>query len=86
MSANRLFDTLLSGTVPVFTLKDQYKSQSDFYDWDKISYFANVSNETAFLEDMNKNLSNKTDIMVKTKNVLDNRDLFDWQTLVPFDV
>ena len=86
MSANRLFDTLLSGTVPVFTLKDQYKSQSDFYDWDKISYFANVSNETTFLEDMNKNLSNKTDMMVKTKNVLDNRDLFDWQTLVPFDV
>ena len=51
-----------------------------------ISYFANVENKTDFLDHMDKNLSNKTDIMVKTKNVLENRDLFDWQTLVPFDI
>ena len=84
--ANRRFDTLLSGTVPVFTLKVQYITQSDFYDWAMISYFANVENKTDFLDHMDKNLSNKTDIMVKTKNVLENRDLFDWQTLVPFDI
>ena len=84
--ANRLFDTLLSGTVPVFTLKQQYAAQPDFYDWDMISYFANVENKTDFVDHMDKNLSNKTDIMVKTKNVLENRDLFDWQTLVPFDI
>lgn len=84
--ASRLVDTLLSGTVPVFTEKVQYFTMSDFYNWDMISYFANVENKTDFLSHMDKNLSNKTDIMVKTKNVLENRDLFDWQTLVPFDI
>lgn len=84
--ANRLFDILLSGTVPVFTENIQYFTQSDFYNWGMISYFANVENETEFLDHMDKNLSNKTDIMVKTQHVLENRDLFDWQTLVPFDV
>eukprot|EP00551_Chaetoceros_affinis_P012307 CAMPEP_0203670314 /NCGR_PEP_ID=MMETSP0090-20130426/6424_1 /ASSEMBLY_ACC=CAM_ASM_001088 /TAXON_ID=426623 /ORGANISM="Chaetoceros affinis, Strain CCMP159" /LENGTH=435 /DNA_ID=CAMNT_0050535143 /DNA_START=73 /DNA_END=1380 /DNA_ORIENTATION=+ len=84
--ANRLFDTLLSGTVPVFTNKLQYLTQSDFYDWDMLSYFANAENKTDFLDHMDKILSNRTDIEVKTKNVLENRDLFDWQTLVPFDI
>eukprot|EP00979_Chaetoceros_neogracilis_P015493 scaffold6015_cov278-Chaetoceros_neogracile.AAC.12 len=86
ISADRLFATMLSGTVPIFTLKPQYKSQPDWYDWDTISYFANVENKTTFFADIDKIMSNKTDIMVKTKNVLENRDLFDWHTNVPFDI
>ena len=42
ISSNRLFDTLLSATVPVFTLKLQYGAQPEWYDWDKIIYFANA--------------------------------------------
>ena len=85
-SSNRLFDTLLSGTVPVFTNEHQYGSQPQWYDWDRISYFVNVQNKTNFIHSTKEILKNKTDIMVKTKNVLDNKDLFDWQTIVPFDI
>jgi hypothetical protein len=31
-------------------------------------------------------MKNKTDIIVKTQNVRDNMDLFNWETNVPFDV
>ena len=86
ISAARLFSIIMSGTVPVFTLKLQYEAQPEWYDWDKLSYFANVENKTEFLADLDKIMSNKTDIMVKTQNVLDNKDLFDWQTNIPFDV
>ena len=85
-SSNRLFDTLISGTVPVFTNDHQYGSQPQWYDWDRISYFVNVQNKTNFIHSTKEILKNKTDIMVKTKNVLDNKDLFDWQTIVPFDI
>lgn len=86
ISANRLFDTILSGTVPIFTLKPQYRSQPEWYDWSKLSYFADVENKTQFLSDIDEIMSNRTDIMVKTRNLLENKDLFDWQTNVPFDV
>ena len=85
-SSNRLFDTLISGTVPVFTNHIQYGSQPQWYDWNMISYFASVQNKTNFIHSTKEILKNKTDIMVKTKNVLDNKDLFDWQTIVPFDI
>ena len=85
-SANRLFDTLLSGTVPVFTLKEHYHCQPDWYKWDILSYFADVRNETKFLEDIDNMTKNKTDIIIKTQNVRDNMDLFNWKTNVPFDI
>ena len=51
-----------------------------------LSYFADVSSQDNFLRDIDKIMSNKTDIMVKTQNVRDNMDLFNFQTNVPFDV
>ena len=86
ISAARLFDTILSGTVPIFTLKGQYEAQPLWYDWSQISYFADVKNKTQFLSDIDKIMSNKTDIMLKTQNILANMDLFNWQTNVPFDI
>lgn len=85
-SSNRLFDTLLSGTVPLFTNDLQYASQPQWYDWDMISYKVNVQNKTSFIHSTKEILKNKTDIMVKTKNVLDNKNMFDWQTIFPFDI
>lgn len=85
-SANRLFDTLLSGSVPVFTLKEHYHTQPEWYKWDMLSYFADVRNETKFLEDVDNMTKNKTDIIVKTQHVRDNMDLFNWKTNVPFDI
>jgi len=86
MSASRLFDTIMSGTVPIFTLKRHYQAQPEWYDWSQISYFADVQNKTQFLADIEKIMSNKTDIMLKTQNILANMDLFNWQTNVPFDI
>lgn len=86
ISASRLFDTILSGTVPIFTRKLQYAGQPQWYDWSKISYFADADNKTQFVEDIEKILSNKTDIKIKTRNLLENTDLFNWRTNVPFDI
>lgn len=86
LSANRLFDTILSGTVPVFTMHELYNSVPNWYDWDKISFFANVRNQTEFMRDLHEIMQNKSNILLKTKNVMENKDLFDWQTLVPFDI
>lgn len=87
-SASKLTETILSGTVPVFTMNIQYEAVPDWFKWEKISYFANVEgrNMTLFNGSMNVILNNKTDIAVKTQNVVENMDLFDWKTGVPFDV
>jgi hypothetical protein len=83
--ANRLADTLLSGTVPIFTMKQQYTTVPDWFDWDKISYFADVTNKTSFLASINDILADKEGYKTRLQNVLDNRDLFDWRTEAPFD-
>mmetsp|Transcript_1507 Transcript_1507/g.2758 ORF Transcript_1507/g.2758 Transcript_1507/m.2758 type:complete len:175 (-) Transcript_1507:481-1005(-) len=86
LSANRLFDTILSGTVPVFTIHEQYNSVPNWYDWEQISFFADVMNKTHFMKDLSDIKQNKSNVILKTQNVLNDKDLFDWQTLIPFDV
>jgi len=88
-SAGRLFDTLLSGTVPIFTLDCQFTAHQSFIDWNKLVFFIrmgeNGANETLFHHQLGTILNNEKLIEEKTKRVLNNRDLFDWDTLVPFD-
>ena len=43
-------------------------------------------NQTSFLHQLDEILVNKEDIEEKTKLVLDNRDIFDWFTIHPFDI
>jgi hypothetical protein len=83
--ANRLMDTLLSHTVPIFTMKQQYRILPEWIDWRKVSYFASVANEKAFLSDIETIVSDEPLYQAKHKNVVANVDLFDWTTLVPFD-
>lgn len=83
--ANRLADTILSGTVPIFTMKEQYTTAPDWFDWDKISYFADVRNKTLFLASINYIVADKEGYKTRLQNVLDNRALFDWHTEAPFD-
>jgi hypothetical protein len=83
--ANRLSDTILSGTVPIFTMKQQYKTVPKWFDWDKISYFADVTNKTSFLASLDSIMADKEGYKMRLQNVLDNRDLFDWHTESPFD-
>jgi hypothetical protein len=40
--SQRLMDTLLSGTVPVFTRREQYAVQPPWIDWHKLSYFIDM--------------------------------------------
>jgi hypothetical protein len=83
--ANRLADTLLSGTVPIFTMKEQYSTVPDWFDWDKLSYFADVTNKSSFLASINSILADKEGYQMRLQNVLNDRDLFDWRTEAPFD-
>lgn len=84
--ANRLADTLLSGTVPIFTMKEQYTTVPDWFDWDKISYFADVtSNQSSFLASIDSILADKEGYQKRLQNILNDRDLFDWRTEAPFD-
>ncbi len=87
-SASRLFHLLLSGTVPIFTLEEQLGAHQSFIDWMKLSYFIQLgadANETSFLHQLDAITDDKGLMEEKTKLIFENRDLFDWTTLVPFD-
>jgi hypothetical protein len=83
--ANRLMDTILTGTVPIFTMKEQYDILPDWIDWDKISYFADVNHKEDFLRSLDQIIDDEALYQEKLFNLLANRDLFDWRTHVPFD-
>jgi hypothetical protein len=84
--SNRLIDTLLSGTVPIFTVPEQYNVIPDWIDWTSLSYFANVSsNQATFLTDIDDILADTNGYKEKKRNVVLNQDLFDWKTIIPFD-
>jgi hypothetical protein len=84
--SQRLVDILLSGTIPIFTRKQQYDAQAEFIDWNHISYFADISQEQSFLQDIHRIMADKVGYIQKQQNVMANRDLFDWETTIPFDM
>lgn len=84
--SSRLMDTLLSGTVPIFTSKEQFDLMPPWFDWEHLSYFVPVANKTSFLRSLSKILAeDKSIYQTKLNNVLENSDLFDWETPIPFD-
>jgi hypothetical protein len=84
--ANRLIDTLLSGTVPIFTLESQRAVLPHWFDWDELSYFANASApEEYFLADVDRILADQEGYKKRLHNVLSHRYLFDWKGCGPFD-
>lgn len=86
MSSQRLHETLLSGTVPIFTLKEQYDHHPWWIDWDKLSYFADIEKDKSFLKTIKKIYRDEEGYQTKLANILSNQDLFKWKTLVPFDM
>ncbi len=86
-SSSRLFDTILSGTVPIFTLKKQYHVLPAWIDWKKISYFMDMQtlNETQFVNELSAILQDNKTYQRKLELLLANRHLFDWTGLYPFD-
>jgi len=51
-SSNRLFDTILSDTIPIFTRQEQYPVLPPWMDWDRISYFINILDDDDDRNDM----------------------------------
>lgn len=84
--ANRLMDTLLSGTVPIFTRKEQYEVLPSWIDWDKISYFVDISwDESRIYDRLDEIVSETALYEEKLAAVFRNRRLFDYETEKPFD-
>jgi Exostosin family len=87
LGSNRLADTVLSGTVPIFSLKKQFDVLPSWIDWDSLTYFADVSkDQTTFLEQISTIYNDLEGYQQRRSAILSNRDLFDWRhSLVPFD-
>jgi len=84
--SQRLFDLLLSGTVPIFTHKQQYFWP--WVDWDQLSYLIDldeVRTRDEFLAALRNILQDVETFQRKLQAVLQHRHLFDWHTLYPFD-
>jgi len=86
--SNRLMDTILSETVPIFTAKEQYDILPPWIDWSQLSHFvnirgANITNK--FLRQLDDLVADQAGYQHKHEHLVANRELFDWTTLVPFD-
>jgi hypothetical protein len=87
LGANRLQDTILSGTVPIFTHPDQYKVLPNFIPWKALSEFVNVTTFESFTASLDAILSQPPEVYeAKRKLVLQWRDAVDVTTKVPFDL
>ena len=83
--SQRLMDTLLSGTVPIFTSVNQYLVQPSWIDWTQLSELVNVSSKVVLLQDVHRILRDTTRYHQLIQNIHQHRHLFDWTTLYPFD-
>eukprot|EP00934_Nitzschia_sp_Nitz4_P002385 Nitzschia sp. Nitz4//scaffold199_size41809//22222//23514//NITZ4_007454-RA/size41809-processed-gene-0.33-mRNA-1//-1//CDS//3329540573//2380//frame0 len=89
LGSNRLMDTILSGTVPIFTLRKQYDILPDFIEFERISYFIDmkkVQHPDSFLHQLEAILQDTDTYGQKLDLILQHRHLFDWHTLHPFDL
>lgn len=86
--SNRLFDTILSGTVPIFTRKEQYDILPNWIDWNQLSFYVPISNvsQSNFVSQLRELTRNKTEYNQKYRSVLQHRELLDWKTCYPFDM
>lgn len=87
--SNRLIDTILSGTVPIFTRREQYNILPSWLDWRKISFLLplnDVHDQSHFLKLLEDILQDSGGYRDRHHAVLHHRDLVDWTTLHPFDM
>ena len=82
-------DTILSGTVPIFTHPEQYDILPSWIDWSQLSYFVTMTSSTTnkgeFLKSLDDILKDDKGYRQRHQAVLQHRSLFDWTTLYPFD-
>lgn len=85
--SNRLMDTILSGTVPIFTDVKQLDVLPSFIDWGKLSYFADLNTgERAIRETLQTFVQDEEEYEEKHEAVLRNAKLFDFSTEIPFEL
>lgn len=85
-SANRIVDYFSVGTIPIVHAWQQYEAMPSFVNYSQLTYFVEANDRSHFESSLQRILRNKTDLELKRQNILKNRDLFVWETGVPFDV
>jgi len=85
--SNRLMDTILSGTVPIFTHEKQYGVLPSFIDWRKLSYFADIkADRKTLVRSLRAIVQDERGYAKRRKAVLRNLKLFDYSTKLPFEM
>ena len=85
LGSQRLMDTLLSGTVPIFTNVGQYEILPSWIDWGSISFLADIESHRTFNRFIHYATHDDDSYLYKLDLINNNQNLFDWRTLVPFD-
>jgi hypothetical protein len=84
--SNRPIDTLLSGTVPLFTDEEQYRILPNFIPWTEISDFVNVSTYEAFSESLNRILRRSESVYDEKQRLINKyTDVLNYSSGVTFD-
>lgn len=82
LGSNRLFDILSSGSIPIFTDKRQYDVIPKIFPWKDVSYLVNVTDATAFEEDIlriandDETYGKKLNLVSRTKHLWDYRQIY----------
>ena len=87
--SQRPIDTILSGTVPIFTRREQYDILPSWLDWRKLSVLLplnDINGQRQFLKRLGDILQDTEGYNNRLHAVLQHRDLLDWNTLYPFDI
>lgn len=85
--SNRLMDTMLSHSVPLFTSHEQYKILPPFFPWREVSYLVNISSKDKFLESINHILSRpQSEYLEKIQVIKDNIHILDHKRPYQFDL
>lgn len=85
LGSQRLMDTLLSGTVPIFTHPGQYDILPSWIDWHSISVYVNADRPSTFFRFLRRVVKGHQTYRDKRNQIVRNERLFDWTTLAPFD-
>jgi hypothetical protein len=84
--SNRLMDTILSRTIPLFTNEEQYKILPPFYPWREVSYLVNVTDYNSFFASIDDILSRpQSEYVEKLQLIDDHMHLIDHKQPFQFD-
>lgn len=85
LGSQRLMDTILSETVPIFTHPGQYDILPSWIDWEAVSVHVNAESPQMFSQTLQDVTHDEAGYHSRMKQIRENRKLFDWTTQYPFD-